>query len=438
MKSSDLYFHNIQKMAEIKTTNISQKELMVYYKYGEDSLIHLRAAIKEMLSWGKDCEIAPSIPPRDKLPDMYMRFGYWDDSIRVLNECYKSGALSEEDLAKEIHWINLCKKTTISVISHIEEFPGVLQSDMYKRLHELDKEALKWTLRAYNNIEKVKYKNTNMLYIKGQVPDILPTVKNFAIEPSNKKELARNIAFPEWYIMISFGKSSSSNYIKALALAKHATIYQEQEDNGNITHSAVYGKSKKEYVGFIQLYETVSNWKSTFVICNGEIIDRKIVGQINYCYGDKCRSGKVDFCYGASMMTDNPFGCHRLQISRYNNPWWSFYRKVKGDYILDKGQIYERADSVAETYNYCPDFDLKIIKQVISDLPLMVKQREYNLLIDENQNYGNTLIKTNNDITLTMNVPQSKAKHYYQDSLTKDKSDKRSLVDKLLGFLKKG
>lgn len=438
MKSSDKYFENIQKMAGIKITNISPEELKKYYKYGEESLLHLRAAINEMLSWGKDAEIAPSIPPRDNLPDMYMRFGHWDDAIRVLNECYKSTALSKEELETKIQWVNLCKETTVKVLEHLNEFPGVLQSDMYKRLHELDKEALKWTLRFYQNISKVKYKNTNMLYIEGQQPSTLPSEKKLDIEPVEEKRLAVNLNFPEWYIMVSFGKSSSSNYVKALALAKHATIYQEQEDNGNITHSAVYGKSKKEYLDFIQLYETVSSWKSTFVICNGEIIDRKIVGQLNYCYGDKCRSGKVDFCYGASMFTDNPFGCHRLQVSRFNNPWWSFYRNIKNEYILDKGAIIERVNSVAETYHYCPDFDLPNIMQVINDLPLIVKQKEYNLLLDENQNYGNTLIQRNNNMQLTISVPQSKAKEHYEKNLKENNKDEKSILDKLLGFLKKG
>lgn len=54
--------------------------------------------------------------------------------------------------------------------------------------------------------------------------------------------------------MVSFGKSTSSNYIKALALAKNALIYQEQEDNGNITHSAIYGKSKNEYISLLSWF----------------------------------------------------------------------------------------------------------------------------------------------------------------------------------------
>lgn len=388
-----------------------------------------------MLSWGD--EIAPSIPPIDDLPDMYMRFGYWEDAKRVMEECYKHLALNKEQLDENIKWIEECQKSTSSVLNHLEEFPGVLQKDMYKRLYELDKDALKWTLRFYNGISKIKDKNTNKLYIKGKEPKNLPLEKEENIELVKKAKITRNLDFPNWYIMISFGKSTSSNYLKALTLAKNALIYQEQEDGGNITHSAVYGKSKNEYLAFIQLYETVSNWKSTFVIINGDIVDRKIVGQINYCYGDKCRSGKVDFCYGASMFTDNPFGCHRLQISRYNNPWWSFYRKVDIDYILDKVELVKRVDSVADTYNYCPDFNLDKIKQVIKQLPLRIKNKEYLKLIDENQNYGNELINLSNNASMTIKTSKSKAKEYYEEDLNKNE-DSKSIVKKLFSFLKKG
>ena len=104
MKASDKYFQNIQKMAEFKKTNITKKEVEKYYQYGEESLKYLKDAIKEMMSWG-DGEIAPSIPPRDDLPDMYMRFGRWDDAERVMEECYKNIAISKKELDENIKWI---------------------------------------------------------------------------------------------------------------------------------------------------------------------------------------------------------------------------------------------------------------------------------------------------------------------------------------------
>ncbi len=298
--------------------------------------------------------------------------------FRKYNSLYNKAKLLEKDN------INSALEIYLNILHNYEPEGTayfVRPCILLEKLKRYD-EAIEICLRAINEIELSKFnaskdefeKRIERLVIKKGKLNTLSTKKsslslskhNNSIAPLKREEVSQNVRFPDWYIMISFGKSSSSNYIKAVTLAKHASIYQEQEDDGNITHSAIYGKSKKEYLSFIQLYETVSNWKSTFVICNGEIIDRKIVGQLNYCYGDKCRSGKVDFCYGASMFTDNPFGCHRLQISRFNNPWWSFYREIKGEYILDKGDLYERADSVAEAYNYCPDFDLNTIKHVIN------------------------------------------------------------------------
>ena len=88
-----------------------------------------------------------------------------------------------------------------------------------------------------------------------------------------------------WHVSISFGKSTSQNFSKALAMAKNAPQYIESTDEkGNPIYQATYGPD--EYLKFIALYELVSNWKSSFVFMNGEMVDRKIVGGLNYCYGD--------------------------------------------------------------------------------------------------------------------------------------------------------
>ena len=116
---------------------------------------------------------------------------------------------------------------------------------------------------------------------------------------------SEHIVFPDWYVSISFGKSSSDNYMKAVTLAKAAPQYHEQIDDGKILHQAIYSSKPKEYLAFIMLYELVGNWKSSFVMINGNLIDRKVIGNLNYCYGDKCRSCNPKFCYGASYMTEN-------------------------------------------------------------------------------------------------------------------------------------
>ncbi|HDK7162141.1 TPA: hypothetical protein PTV34_003508 [Clostridium botulinum] len=196
-------------------------------------------------------------------------------------------------------------------------------------------------------------------------------IKNVTVVPQNNTlRNQENIKFPDWYVSISFGKSTSKNFPQAVALAKMSPQYIENEIEGKILHQAVYSHNPDEYLQFIKLYELVSKWKSCFVIINGQVIDRKIIGGLNYCYGDKCRSGNPDFCYGASYMTDNPFGCHRIQISRYNNPWWSFgIFDTSGIWYVDKEALLKRIIQYSQPYKLCPCFSLDKVKEALAKLP---------------------------------------------------------------------
>lgn len=213
------------------------------------------------------------------------------------------------------------------------------------------------------------------------LPEVSTTLPFVGI---NQGSQSNQITFPDWYVSISFGKSTSANYMKAVTLAKAAPQYHEQMDTGKILHQAVYSAKAKEYLDFIMLYELVGKWKSTFVIINGEFIDRKIIGRLNYCYGDKCRSGNSKFCYGASYMTKNPFGCHRLQISDCNTPWWSFYKQSGHRWILDKESMIQRIDSYANIYKLCPVFNYDKIMKELNKLPATLNGWQFWLLLKKN------------------------------------------------------
>ncbi|KOR24141.1 tetratricopeptide repeat protein [Clostridium sp. L74] len=195
--------------------------------------------------------------------------------------------------------------------------------------------------------------------------------KDVTVVPQNNTlRNQENIKFPDWYISISFGKSTSKNFPQAVGLAKMAPQYIENEIEGKILYQAVYSHNPDEYLQFIKLYELVSKWKSCFIVINGQVVDRKIIGGLNYCYGDKCRSGNPDFCHGASYMTDNPFGCHRIQISRYNNPWWSFgIFDTSGIWHVDKEAILKRIIQYSQPYKLCPCFSLDKVKEALEKLP---------------------------------------------------------------------
>lgn len=215
---------------------------------------------------------------------------------------------------------------------------------------------------------------------------------------SPKNELSENVC--GWNISISFGKSSSSNYNKAVFLAKQCSNYHEEGEDKNIIHQATYSSAAKDYLNFISLYELVGSWKSSFVFINGEVIDRKIIGKLNYCYGDKCRSGNNKFCYGASEMTDNPFGCHRLQISAYNNPWWTFgMLDRKKIWHVDKKAILERINQYCIPYKNCPSFSYDKILYALNNLPDTI-----NLKNNKNwQIQGNSICPKNYGASININ-----------------------------------
>ena len=187
-----------------------------------------------------------------------------------------------------------------------------------------------------------------------------------------------------WEISLTFQRSKSKLFDQALFLAQKAPSYVLSEFNGVPIHKATYSSSAKDYLAFIQLYGLVAGWKSSHVFINGAMIDGKIMGKLNYCYGDKCRSGNPDFCYGASFMTENPFGCHRLQISASNHPWYSFIIEDKSGYIINKNAIKERIDSYASVYSICPSFSYERIMTALDALPSMLSFHQYKKLAMSN------------------------------------------------------
>lgn len=174
-----------------------------------------------------------------------------------------------------------------------------------------------------------------------------------------------------------------------------APRYIENNIDGQILHQAIYSSVPPQYLSFIKLYELVSQWKSCYVMINGTVVDRKIVQGLNYCYGDKCRSGKFDFCYGASYMTENIFGCHRLQISSCNHPLHQFYHIGKfGLYYLDKELLLKRISEKSTPYLQCPAFDFEHILKIANALPNMITIGQYKKMANNNFNSIGILLKS--------------------------------------------
>ncbi len=341
-----------------------------YFAAGEAALDALPGAFAGWLRSPDKESVPPSIPPRDGLPDMYMRFGRWDDAARVIRRVAEIGLTTKDEERESLAWIAGCKAAATAALDLVKDRPGILQKDVYRELPYVNRECLKWFLRFSREIDKVKTGDSSRLYLPGQAPS---GAEGEPPRPDQETAMAlalSDIQFPGWHVSVSFGETKAAAYPQAVALARMAPEYREETVEDRLLHQAVYSHKPDEYLQFVKLYELVQGWKSVFVIINGQVVDRKIIGGLNYCYGDRCRSGDPDFCFGASRATDNPFGCHRLLLSASNHPWWSFgCWDDSGVWHIDKAAILARATAYAQPYRLCPVFDWQRVLDGISNLP---------------------------------------------------------------------
>lgn len=203
-----------------------------------------------------------------------------------------------------------------------------------------------------------------------------PVVENYL--PSKINELSEQINFPDipnWQISISFRKSSSNNFDIALFLAKKSSNYTETQSHGNTIYQAFF--EPDSYSDFETLYKLIKDWKSTFILLNGELIDKKSMSKLNRCLGDKIRLKDPTFCFGASEFTSNPFGCHRLMLTPSQHPWWEYGNfNTRKEWIIDKQQIKEQIFNKAVFYEKCPYFNLERALSVVDKLPNKLTNRK--------------------------------------------------------------
>lgn len=287
---------------------------------------------------------------------MYLSIIY--DSEPIARTFYKRPAIILEKQKEYEKAIEVCDL----VLNNLNKFEKVDREmaieEFTKRKERLIKKLSKSNSENSSNIVKKNISsNTNLIDVK--------------------EKLSKEIIYPDWYISISFGESKSQSFAQAVALAQMAPQFIINNVEGKNLYQAVYSDKPNEYLQFITLYELVSQWKSCFVILNGKVMDRKIIGKLNYCYGDKCRSGKSNFCYGASEMTENPFGCHRLQISSYNNPWTSFGQyDTSGIFHIDKSAIRNRIMNYSTPYLDCPCFSMNRVLEALDNLPNKISKTD--------------------------------------------------------------
>jgi len=311
--------------------------------------------------------------------DISYRIRIVNDSIRLISNSSNLKTRLSRCIVAEEHLIALVKYEQLGIKFPDPPPSSLLQTVIALRAEIKGHQERDINQRSHNPSDSVE----KMAYDTGQPPQNMPVLTpstKTTVVPDNM--LSDFVGGDNWELSISFGKSSSPNYQRALFLAKTAPKYiKSVDDDGNTIHQALYGAKADEFLAACQLYELVENWKSSAVFVNGKPVDRKIFGQVKYCYGDRCRSGKADYCYGASVLTKNPFGCHRAMIHATNDPWWSFTERcADGYYYLRKEQLASELINRLRRVYICPALDIKSILAAANNLPNRLSEQEIDKL----------------------------------------------------------
>ncbi|MDO4298840.1 MAG: hypothetical protein Q4C59_10275 [Lachnospiraceae bacterium] len=107
------------------------------------------------------------------MPEMYMRIGEWEKAKETVKYCIACNAYySEPEVGEsELSYIETFQETALVALEFIKNNPGFLQKNMYKALADkTDHDCLKHFLRCSEQIEKIPYKKTNMLYVANMQP----------------------------------------------------------------------------------------------------------------------------------------------------------------------------------------------------------------------------------------------------------------------------
>lgn len=113
-------------------------------------------------------ELPPTILCRDVGIKLFMRAAQWHNAETGIKTCAAVGALPDDGQAA-LDYLHRYKNTAIILVKFLVGNAGYPQKDIYKALADADREILKEILRSSFIIKKVKFKDTNLLYLNCDV-----------------------------------------------------------------------------------------------------------------------------------------------------------------------------------------------------------------------------------------------------------------------------
>lgn len=181
------------------------------------------------------------------------------------------------------------------------------------------------------------------------------------------------------YTLLTFGYSSSPSYEKAVEICKKIPTYKIQGDGKNIVHEVTIPTT--EILLIVNLWEIISNWKTSKMLINGKICTKKDLAYNGIgCYRNCLNAVDKDkFCYGKQNNWEfNIWGCKKLQMPMfaYGDSWLTYGRFDKnGFWYFDKLKIKEELEERIKDIELCPILNTKRIYDALNLLPEKIDPR---------------------------------------------------------------
>jgi len=180
-------------------------------------------------------------------------------------------------------------------------------------------------------------------------------------------------------VEISFGKSSSPNFTKAIEICKNIPSYSASGEGNQIQHKIVLPITEVDLI--INLFELVGSWKSSQMLINGHIATKKDLTYYGVgCYRSRQKAYKPEqFCFGEKEYEANIWSCKRLNmpINEWGGGWLDYGEFDKsGIWHFDKDKIRHELELTLKENELCPVLERKRVLETLEKLPDSINPRK--------------------------------------------------------------
>ena len=182
-------------------------------------------------------------------------------------------------------------------------------------------------------------------------------------------------------VEISFGKSSSPNFSKAVKICENIPTYSLEGDGKLVLYKVMLPITEVDLI--INLFDLVGSWKSSKMLINGHLSTKKALTYYGVgCYRNRQKAYELEqFCFGDKEHDNNIWGCKKLNmpISEWGGGWLEYGEfDNSGVWHFNKDRIQHELELALKENELCPVLDRKRVLETLKKLPNTINPKNDN------------------------------------------------------------